>query len=170
MGGASDLPVPSLPQPRIGVANGGSVVQLLGPRAALETPALQHEHVRRMADELARDRDPGRSGADDADVGLEPALVTNPACVPHHGVVSPVLVPALRPVSIIVPTRALPRRRELLRRALESVLSQVEVRAVPVVVINGPDSDPAVVRELRADRRVRVIVLEKAGLSAALRV
>src|ERR1043166_8337312 len=109
---ASGLPVASLPQPRIGVANGDSIIQLLGHLAPFETAALEHENLRLAADELPRDGDPGRSGADDADVGLEPALVTNPARVLLHGVAIPVVVPAQHHVSIIIPTRALPHRRE----------------------------------------------------------
>jgi len=76
----------------------------------------------------------------------------------------------LHAVSVIIPTRALLERGALLRRAVESVLAQDGVRSVPVVVINGLRRDPALTRELRADRRLRVITLEQADLPAALRV
>jgi hypothetical protein len=71
-------------------------------------------------------------------------------------------------VSVLMPTRAMRHRGALLRRALESVLAQEEVRAVPVVVINGRDHDPELTGELRKDRRLRVAMRDKAGLPAAL--
>jgi hypothetical protein len=71
-------------------------------------------------------------------------------------------------VSVIIPTRALRERRGLIRRAVESVLSQSGVRAVPIVVVNGPGADPDIVGELRADGRVRVQQNEQAGLPDAL--
>ncbi|HVT39644.1 MAG TPA: glycosyltransferase family A protein [Gemmatimonadaceae bacterium] len=42
------------------------------------------------------------------------------------------------------------------------------MRAAPIIVINGPDAHPDLVRELRADRRVRVQTNEVASLPAAL--
>ncbi len=72
-------------------------------------------------------------------------------------------------VSVIMPTLALVARGALVRRALDSVLGQQGVRAVPVVVINGPSRDPALTRDLRADRRLRVAMLEQPDLPAALR-
>ena len=74
-----------------------------------------------------------------------------------------------RTVSVIVPTRALRQRGALLRRALDSVSAQEAVCAVPLVVINGPDRDPELTRELHADRRLRVATLEQADLPTALR-
>jgi len=70
---------------------------------------------------------------------------------------------------VIVPTRALAGRAAVLRRALDSVLAQRSVRVVPIVVINGPDGDAALVRELHADARLRIITLSSADLPAALR-
>lgn len=71
-------------------------------------------------------------------------------------------------VSVIIPTRGLAERRALIRRAVESAASQSGVRAVPIVVINGPDADPDIVRELRADGRLRVQTNEQASLPGAL--
>src|SRR5690349_1965428 len=68
-----------------------------------------------------------------------------------------------------MPTRALRERAALLKRAIESVLHQAGVRAVPLVVVNGPDSDPALVAELRADSRLRLTILQEADLPAAIR-
>jgi glycosyltransferase involved in cell wall biosynthesis len=67
-----------------------------------------------------------------------------------------------------MPTRGLRERRALLDCALASVLDQDGVRAVPLMVINGPDRDPELTRELRNDRRMRVTVLDDANLPAAL--
>jgi glycosyltransferase involved in cell wall biosynthesis len=67
-----------------------------------------------------------------------------------------------------MPTRCRRERRALLVRALQSVLGQDGVRAIPLLVINGPDRDPAVTRELRSDHRLRVTTLDDASLPAAL--
>jgi glycosyltransferase involved in cell wall biosynthesis len=71
-------------------------------------------------------------------------------------------------VSVIVPTRVLHQRGALLRRALASILDQQGVRAVPIVVVNGPDRDLELTRQLRADPRLRVATLDVANLPAAL--
>jgi Glycosyl transferase family 2 len=74
-----------------------------------------------------------------------------------------------RSVSVIVPTRALAGRAEVLRRAIDSVLSQQGVTVTPIVVINGPDGDGALVRELHADGRLCIVTLASADLPRALR-
>jgi hypothetical protein len=71
-------------------------------------------------------------------------------------------------ITVIMPTRALPERAVLLRRAIDSVLQQQGVHVAPLLVINGPSADPAIVRELDADPRLRVTRLEQASLPAAL--
>src|SRR5215831_17690441 len=73
-------------------------------------------------------------------------------------------------VSVIVPTNALARRRELTWRAINSVLDQTGICAIPTVIVNGPARDRDVTRELEADRRLRVHILEEAGLRNALQV
>lgn len=75
----------------------------------------------------------------------------------------------MRDVSVIVPTRALTERADLIRRALETILTQEGVSVVPIVVINGPDGDPALLRELRNDARLTLIFRDQAHLPAALR-
>ncbi len=75
----------------------------------------------------------------------------------------------LAEVSVIVPTRALAARASLIHRALESVLSQERVRALPILVVNGPDRDSSLVGELNRDPRLQVIDLEAAGIPGALR-
>jgi hypothetical protein len=61
---------------------------------------------------------------------------------------------------VIVPTRALAERRALIRRALASVLNQQNVRALPIVIINGSSVDASVARELAGDPRLRVRTLK----------
>ncbi|HSB40613.1 MAG TPA: glycosyltransferase family A protein [Methylomirabilota bacterium] len=72
-------------------------------------------------------------------------------------------------VSVIMPTEARPERAELLRRALESVRSQQGVRAIPIVVVNGPAADPPLLADLARADDVQLVRLEAAGLPAALR-
>jgi hypothetical protein len=69
-----------------------------------------------------------------------------------------------------MPTLAAPERALSLRRAIVSALDQDGVQVVPIVVVNGPTPDPAVMAELEANPRVRVCRLERASLPAALRV
>lgn len=71
-------------------------------------------------------------------------------------------------VSVVIPTQALARRRELIRRAIGSVRNQAGVRAVPIVVVNGPHRDPELTSELCADRSLRVAVQQEPDLTAAL--
>ena len=66
-----------------------------------------------------------------------------------------------------MPTRARRERAALLKRAIDSVLEQDAVRAVPLVVINGPNRDAALAQELSADRRLRVLTLDEADLPPA---
>ncbi len=73
-------------------------------------------------------------------------------------------------VSVIVPTRAIARRRSLTWRAINSILEQADICAIPTIIVNGPDRDRELTRELVADRRLRVHVLEEAGLANALQV
>jgi len=73
-------------------------------------------------------------------------------------------------VSVIVPTTALAVRRGLIDRAIDSILDQTGVRAVPTVIVNGPARDPDVTRALMGDVRLRVHIIEERGLANALRV
>ena len=67
-----------------------------------------------------------------------------------------------------MPTLGTPERGPLLRRALQSVLTQARVETVPIVVFNGPRRDLALVREVKGDARVRTLEFERADLPAAL--
>jgi glycosyltransferase involved in cell wall biosynthesis len=70
-------------------------------------------------------------------------------------------------ITVILPTLARAERREKLHRALASVLAQEGVRAIPLVVVNGAERDPDLVRELLADRRIRVLTIDDTGIPAA---
>lgn len=56
----------------------------------------------------------------------------------------------------------------MLMRALQSVLGQSGVRAVPLLVMNGPERDRELTQELQKDPRLRVTILDEASLPAAL--
>jgi hypothetical protein len=73
-----------------------------------------------------------------------------------------------RVVSVIIPTKLAARRRPLITRAIDSVLAQDGVRAVPLVVVNGHERDPELAAAISADGRLRVTTLEHADLPAAL--
>jgi len=75
----------------------------------------------------------------------------------------------LQAVTVIFPTLARQDRARFLQRAIASVLSQEGVRAVPLVVINGDECDPGVVRELNAEPRIRVTSVPERGIPEALR-
>lgn len=76
---------------------------------------------------------------------------------------------SLLSVGVIVPTCAVAERAALIHRALASVLSQEGVNAVPVVVVNGANRCPELVRELGSDPRVQLIEIPQAGIPDALR-
>jgi len=73
-----------------------------------------------------------------------------------------------RAITVVVPTRGLRERAELLLEAIDSVTAQHGVRCVPLVVVNGVRCDPDVMRTLRNDVRVRLLVRDEADLPAAL--
>jgi hypothetical protein len=72
-------------------------------------------------------------------------------------------------VTVIMPTRALAERATSLRRAIHSVLQQRDVCAIPLIVVNGSQASPELLRELEAEPRLRVHRLHEANLPAALR-
>jgi hypothetical protein len=71
-------------------------------------------------------------------------------------------------ITVIFPTLARRDRAESLRRAITSVVGQEGVRAVPLVVVNGTEADPVLLRELTADRSLRVISVPERGIPGAL--
>lgn len=72
-------------------------------------------------------------------------------------------------VAVVMPTEARSDRADLLRRALESVLSQQGVRAIPIVVVNGKAASVALLADLTRSPQVQLVRLEMANLPAALR-
>jgi glycosyltransferase involved in cell wall biosynthesis len=75
----------------------------------------------------------------------------------------------MQAVTVIFPTLARRDRAQLLHRAIASVLAQEGVRVVPLVVINGEERDPGLVRQLTADPRLRVTSVPERGIPEALR-
>lgn len=65
-------------------------------------------------------------------------------------------------------TRGLAERADLLDAALDSILRQRGVAALPVVVLNGTQASPSVERRLELDGRIHLVRLAEAGLPAAL--
>jgi glycosyltransferase involved in cell wall biosynthesis len=72
-------------------------------------------------------------------------------------------------VSVVMPTLGLAERAPGLFRAIDSVVSQEGVRAVPLVVVNGSRADGEVRATLLRRRDLRVISLAEADLPRALR-
>ena len=73
-------------------------------------------------------------------------------------------------ITVVIPTLAQRERAAGLFRAVDSVVRQAGVRALPLVVVNGPWRDAELVRALLADRRLRVVQRDDAGLPEALRL
>jgi glycosyltransferase involved in cell wall biosynthesis len=73
-------------------------------------------------------------------------------------------------VSVIMPTIASEERAAGLVRAVESVVSQRAVAAIPLVIVNGGAAVPELVAHLRRRRDIRLAVLDEASLPRALRV
>jgi glycosyltransferase involved in cell wall biosynthesis len=71
-------------------------------------------------------------------------------------------------VSIIMPTMAGRARATSLVRAIDTVVSQCGVRAVPLVVVNGSSAAPEVLEHLRGRADIRLATLDEASLPRAL--
>lgn len=70
-------------------------------------------------------------------------------------------------VTVVIPTLAETSRREGLMRAIHSVLRQKDIRALPLIVINGKRYDPALRRELERSRDVETIYQDEGHVSKA---
>lgn len=70
---------------------------------------------------------------------------------------------------MIVPTRALAARADLTRRALATILDQQGVSVATIVVVNGADRDPRLIRDLESDPRLTMVFRDRAHLPHALR-
>jgi len=72
-----------------------------------------------------------------------------------------------RAVTVIVPSRGQPERFDGLRCAIESITTQRDVCATPLIVLNGSRVCPEVAAALRADGRVRVVTRSESSLAGA---
>ncbi len=77
--------------------------------------------------------------------------------------------PSERTITVIIPTVALVERTDHLHRAIDSVLQQEDVNALPLVVVNGTAADRELVHELSRRTDIEFASLATANLPAALR-
>lgn len=77
-------------------------------------------------------------------------------------------MPRTRSIAIIVPTMATAARAHALKRALDSLRSQVGVRARPIVVVNGSHTDPDVIEYLKACTDITLIRRDEGNYPRAL--
>lgn len=75
-----------------------------------------------------------------------------------------------RSVTVVIPTTAIPERFALLMRAIQSVKEQRNVRAIPLVVLNGAQYTSHDEDALRAEPDVIVAKQNERSLPAALRL
>ena len=73
-------------------------------------------------------------------------------------------------VDVVIPTLALHERRDLVRRAVASVLEQQGAIGTPIVVLNGSSYDEELVAELEANPRVRLIRQQHPSIPDAMRL
>jgi glycosyltransferase involved in cell wall biosynthesis len=73
-------------------------------------------------------------------------------------------------VEVIIPTLCGLKKAHLLKRAIDNIVAQEGVKAVPIVVVNGARFDPALLAQLKARSDIRLIQLEAGGLFQARRV
>ena len=72
-------------------------------------------------------------------------------------------------IEVIIPTLCDTKRGPLLQRAIESVVSQDGVKAVPIVIVNGSRFDPAWIERLKQRSDIRLIQIPEPSLFAARR-
>jgi glycosyltransferase involved in cell wall biosynthesis len=71
-------------------------------------------------------------------------------------------------ILVIIPTLATKERGDYLHRAIDSVISQREVRAIPLVVANGPNCDPSILESLHSNNKIRFEYNNEASMPKAL--
>ncbi len=76
----------------------------------------------------------------------------------------------MRAISVILPTAATATRLKSLNRAIDSVLSQQDVKVELIVVANGPQCDDDILNGLAARSDIRLVYTEEGSYPAALRV
>ena len=72
-------------------------------------------------------------------------------------------------ITVVVPTALHSARADSIERAVESILSQSGVRAIPLLVVNGPAYDRDLLRRWQSDPRVRCHYLQTGSLPGAIR-
>ena len=70
-------------------------------------------------------------------------------------------------ISVIIPSLADTARAKLLDRAIDSVLNQEGVTAIPIVVVNGGRHDPSVLEALTRRSDIRCVHFSSGGLPEA---
>jgi len=73
-------------------------------------------------------------------------------------------------ISVLMVTLCQTERRDVLLRAVESIVSQEGVNATPVIVVNGNRYDPSLLAALKRRQDVRVIYQEKPSIFFARRL
>lgn len=71
-------------------------------------------------------------------------------------------------ILVIIPTLATTERGEFLYRAIDSVLSQRDVKAIPLVIANGPNCDPNILDSLRHNNKILFAYIDEASIPGAL--
>lgn len=71
-------------------------------------------------------------------------------------------------ITVIIPTLATAERGPYLAKAIDSVLTQAGVKAIPIVVVNGDQTDSGLLRWLEKNRKVRLRRIETHGMPNAL--
>ncbi|MFN7925513.1 MAG: glycosyltransferase [Bryobacteraceae bacterium] len=72
-------------------------------------------------------------------------------------------------ITVIIPTLCQSQRRESLRAAVQSVVSQRGVRAKALLAVNGNRADEDLLRMIEAEPGVEVLRIREAGIANALR-
>lgn len=170
LGGAAKLAMAGRLQSSVSVAARGGLVQSLETRVARPTTAFHEEHADPCPGNLASHGESRGPTTHDADLGLEQRVVGKDSGIDLHQLAPGLAVTEAPHVTVIMPTLATAGRGPGLRRAIDSVLTQTEVRPVPLVVVNGPDADSDLVADLGRDPRIRLVRIEAAGLPNAIRV
>ena len=98
-------------------------------------------------------------------VGIETLVLTAMANKWHRSHVTD----AKADITVVVPTALHSARADSIERAVESILSQSGVRAIPLLVVNGPAYDRDLLRRWQSDPRVRCHYLQTGSLPGAIR-
>lgn len=67
-------------------------------------------------------------------------------------------------VSVIIPTLAEAKRAQSLLRAIDCILAQEDVKAIPIVVVNGNRFDPGLLEQLKKNLSIKLYLEPISGL------